>query len=143
MVSGLESRTTHPPREDLTQHCQESHRMFSDPQSVTIDGTAVSLPKVSSVGRKGTYETPDGAVVLTINHTNGKRAWSTVRIDRKKIGPDVMNPSVNRQISQSVYIVADTPLTGFTDLETGNDLKGLMAWLTVPANLSKFLGGES
>lgn len=41
---------------------------FADPQSVTIDGTAISLPRVSSGVNAGAFKSNDGLTALSANH---------------------------------------------------------------------------
>lgn len=116
--------------------------MFADPQSITIDAVATSLPKVSASGRTGVYESADGNLMLTISHTNGKRQRSVVRIDHKKVGSDPLNPTTNKPYGSSVYLVVDQPVVGYTDAELKSIAKGLTA-LVNDAFLTRFLGQES
>lgn len=118
--------------------------MFADPQTVTIDGSPITLPRVSTQGRTSTYESADGAYTFTISHVNGKRCRSVVRIDHNKIAADVLNPQTQRPYSMSTYLVVDTPLNvGFTDAEIANDVSGLLAAVGSAGFLDKFLGQES
>lgn len=118
--------------------------MFSDPQSLTIGGTATPLARVSMGNRTGTFENADNTIALQISHTNGKSERGVVRLDAKKVAPDPVNPAVNRTYKAAVYTVIDKPSNvGYTDAEVSDLAKALMAWLTVPANLTKFLGQES
>lgn len=117
--------------------------MFADPQSVMIDTTPVSLPRVSMQGRSGVYESADGALTLTISHANNKRARSVVRLDRKKVGADALNPATNKQYTSSVYMVVDYPFTGFTDAELTLDIDALVTLISGSGFTAKFLGQES
>lgn len=117
--------------------------MFTDPQSVVINAVPVSLPRVSMQGRSGTYESADGALTLTISHANNKRARSVVRLDRKKVGADALNPATNKQYTSSVYLVVDYPFTGFTDTELSHDVKGITDLFDGAGFTAKFLGQES
>lgn len=116
---------------------------LSDPQTVTIDGTPVSLPNVARPGRSGIYESADGNLTLTISHVNGKRARSVVRLDRKKIVADPLIATTNRQVSWSVQFVIDQPLYGPTDAELTSDMDGLIGLVDNASFKARFVGGES
>lgn len=118
--------------------------MYTDPQSVTIDASPVSLPRVSTQGRTSIYESADGALTLTISHVNNKRTRSVARLDRRKTSTDPLNPSTMRPYSMSTYLVIDTPLNvGFTDAEIESDAQGLIDLVGAEGFLTKFLGQES
>lgn len=117
--------------------------MFSDPQSITINSVPVSLPRVALNGRSGVYESADGALVLTISHSNNKRTRSVVRLDRKAIGADALNPSTNKQYTSSAYLVMDYPFTGVDDTTLSNDVKGLLALIQGTGFITRVLGQES
>lgn len=117
--------------------------MFADPQSVTINTVAIPLPLIARNGRSGVYSTSDGSLTLTISHANAKRTRSVVRIDRKKVGADALNPSTNKQYVFSTYIVIDKPFTGFTETEMLNDVVGLLDLAKTSGFVSKVLGQQS
>jgi hypothetical protein len=118
--------------------------MFSDPQSVTIAGSAKSLPRVSSGDFSGQFRASDGAYTLSIKHTASKRDRSVVRLDTKKIGANPLDPTKNLPYTASVYVVLDAPTvgTGFTATELEDLAKGLVAYLTA-GNVTKFVGKEA
>lgn len=117
--------------------------MFSDPLSVTVNSVATPLPKVAANGRSGVYESADGALSLTISHTNNKRTRSVVRIDRKKVGADALNPATNKQYVSAAYLVLDHPFTGFTDDELRFDAVALADLIKSSGFIAKVLGQES
>lgn len=117
--------------------------MLSDPQSVTIGTTPVSLPRVSVGDRKATYESADGSKTLNISHVNGKRSRSVVRLDDSKMASDPANPSINKQVGASVYTVVDAPPTGYTDAELTDLVKANTTLINSTGFLAKFLGQES
>lgn len=118
--------------------------MFSDPQSITIAGAAKSLPRVSSGDFNGQFRSPDGAYVLTVKHTSGKRERSVARLDVKKVGTNPLDPTKNLPYSASIYSVLDAPAggQGFTSIQLEDMTKAMTAYLT-PANVTKFVGKES
>lgn len=117
--------------------------MFADPQSVTINAVAQSLPAISRQGKKSVYSKADGSYTLTIsNDTTAKRERHLVRLDHRKTVSDPLTPANNVDVSASVYIVIDNPITGFSDTELGYDVTGLLAWFNA-TNVGKVLGLES
>jgi hypothetical protein len=119
--------------------------MFSDPQSVTINAVANSLPRTSVNGSASVYTKDDGNVKLTVSSAYGKRTRRTARIDFRKTAADPLFPAQNVPYSMSTYIVADVPVQGFTIVEQKQIVDALTAWLTAStgANVTKLLGGES
>nr|QDH88512.1 MAG: hypothetical protein H3Rhizo37260_000002 [Leviviridae sp.] len=119
--------------------------MFSDPQSVTINSVANTLPRVSVNGSSSTYQKDDGNVKLSVSSAYGKRTRRTARIDFRKTAADPLFPAQNVAYSMSTYIVADVPNVGFTITEQKQIVDALTAWLSAStgANTTKLLGGES
>lgn len=117
--------------------------MFADPQSVTINAVAQSLPTISREGKKSVYQKADGSFTLTISHdVSAKRERHLVRLDHRKTVSDPLTPANNVDVAAAVYLVIDNPITGFSDAELGYDVAGLVAWLTT-TNVGKALGLES
>lgn len=118
--------------------------MFADPQSVTISGTANSLPRVSSGEFNGQFRTSDGVRTLSIKHSQGRTDRSVVRLDSKKLGANPLDPAKNLPYRSSVYVVLEAPAggQGFTSVELEDQVKALAAYLSA-ANVTKFVGKES
>lgn len=119
--------------------------MFSDPQSVTIDAVAQSLPRVSVGEHSATYTKDDETLQLTISHqpTRNGRVRRMVRLDTNKIAADPFIAGQNREVAESAYLVVDEPQDGaFSNAELLSSVKGLLGWLT-DANVTKVLAGES
>lgn len=119
---------------------------LADPQSVTINSVANSLPRTATNEHKSAYQKDDGTVKMTVSHQPGKeRARVSVRLDFKKIAADPFLPSVNRELGVSYFFNVDRPNTGFTPAELKDVAQALTTWLTASsgANLTKILGGES
>jgi hypothetical protein len=117
---------------------------FADPQSITINAIAKTLPRVSSGVNSGAFQKDDQEVKLSVSHAYNKRTRRVVRIDHKKIAPDVFT-SDNREYSTSVYIVVDAPTTGYTVAEQKQIVDALTAYLTASsgARATQLLGGEN
>lgn len=117
--------------------------MFSDPQSVTVNAVAKSLPRVSSGSYTGTFENDSEGLKLGVSHIFGKRTRRTVRLDSKDISADPYLDGTNRPVSMSAYLVVDVPPVGYTPTEISYNVQALIDWLDTPANLAKVLGSES
>lgn len=118
--------------------------MFSDPQSITVAGSAKSLPRVSSGDFTGRFRTGDGAYELALSHTSGKRDRSVARVNIRKIGANPLDPTKNVPYQASAYVVLDAPAqtSGFTSTELEDLVKALAGYLSA-ANVTKFVGKES
>lgn len=119
--------------------------MLADPQSVTINAVANTLPAVTRGDLTSAYQKDDGNVKLMVSHAYGKRNRSTVRLDFRKIAADPLISAQNIEFSMSAYLVIDRPKTGFTVTEAAQIVAGLTAWLTASsgANTTRVLAGES
>lgn len=119
--------------------------MLADPQSVTINAVANSLPAVSRGTNASRYQKDDGLVSLQIQHTYGKRVRRVVRLDHSKIAADPLISAQNIRYSMSAYLVIDVPPTGYTVAEAKLIVDGLTAYLTASsgAKVTSVLGGES
>lgn len=117
---------------------------FADPQSVTISGSAVSLPRTSSGTNSGVFSAADSTVRMLISHAYGKRNRRTVRLEHSKIAADPLT-SANTKYSMTAYIVFDVPTVGYTVAEAQAVVAGFTTWLTASsgANVAKVLGGEN
>lgn len=119
--------------------------MFSDPQTVTINTVANTLPRVSVGDRRASYVKDDETVTLSIAHaaTNKGRVRRQVRLDLKKMASDPFIAGNQREVSCSIYLVIDEPDDAvFTNTELLNNSKGLLGWLS-DANVTKVIAGES
>lgn len=119
--------------------------MLADPQSVTINSVAVSLPRISSGQNSGTFVSNDGTVKEVVSHTYGRRNRRMFRLDHSKVAPDPLISSTNIVHSMGAYLVVDTPVTGYTVAEQKQVIDGLIAQLSASSGslITKFLGGEN
>jgi hypothetical protein len=116
--------------------------MFADPQSITVNAVAQSLPATARNGTSSQYTKDDGTYVLTISHQYGNRKRFNVRIDTNKVAPDPLSSANNQRYSASAYLVIDAPNVGYSNGELRDLAVALSAWAT-SANLLKVLGGET
>jgi hypothetical protein len=115
--------------------------MLADPQSVTVNGSAVSLPRTANGNTTNVYTASDGNTSMTTKqNTTASRFRREVRLSNRKVATDPIS-AVNKEIGLSVYLVIDEPRTGFSDAEIGYYIDALKAWLT-STNYGKVLGGE-
>jgi hypothetical protein len=120
---------------------------FSDPQTITINAVANSLPRVGSGVGVGTFAKDDQTVVLGIaqRRTPKGRMQARARLDHKKIAPDPFNGALNASYGLSVTIAVDHEMSGYTLAEKKQVVDGLLTFLTASsgANILRLLGGES
>lgn len=118
---------------------------FADPQSVTINAVANSLPRTGQGISNGEFTKDDGNVQLQISHAYGKRTRRTIRLNHSKIAADPLISAQNIKYSMSAYLVVDIPVTGYTVAEAKQIVDGLTAYLTASsgARVTQMLGGES
>ncbi len=116
--------------------------MLADPQSVTINAVATSLPRVSMAPTQNAYQTADGNTTMTTKqNVSAKRFRREVRLAQRKIAPDPIS-AVTSEVGVSVYLVIDEPRTNvFTDVEIKYLIEALKGWLTA-GNQDKILGAE-
>lgn len=126
-------------------NCRSNVLSFTDPQTVTINSVAQTLPRVSVGVNTSSYSKDDGNVKLTVSHAYGKRNRRTVRIDFSKIAADPLISAQNIKYNMAAYAVFDTPVTGFTVAEAKQIVDALTGFLTATSgsNVTKILGGEN
>lgn len=114
---------------------------FTDPQSITVNAIAKSLPRVKSDGARSEYLEAAEEFKLTISHQESKgRTRRMVRIDQRVVAADPLS-SVNEYKSLGVYLVIDEPEYGFSDAQIDYVVQALCDWAST-ANITKVLGNE-
>lgn len=119
---------------------------FADPQSVTVNAVAETLPRISSGQNSGVFQKDDATLKLTVSHTYGKgRARRMLRLDHAKIAADPLMAGVNARVNGSVHIVTDFPDVGYTVAEAKQIVDALVAYLSASsgARATQLLGGEN
>jgi len=116
--------------------------VLADPQSVTINAVATSLPRTSVGPTTNTYTSADGITTMTTKqNTTASRFRREVRLSQHKVAADPIS-GLNKDLGVSVYFVVDEPKLGaYSDIEIGYLIDALKTWLT-SANYNKVLGGE-
>lgn len=120
--------------------------MLSDPQSVTLNSVATSLPRVSTGENKSTYQKDDGFVKLQVSHQPNKtKVRRMVRLDTVDVAADPLLAGVNREVPFGVWLVIESPTVGLSLATQKDKVTGLLTALTASSGalLTKVLGGES
>lgn len=116
--------------------------MFADPQSVTVNSVAQSMPRIKIGASDSTYRKADETIQLRISHQSTlKRTRRMVRLDSTVIAADPLT-AVNTSQSAGIYLVIDEPKFGFSDADLDNLVDALVGWLTA-GNIAKLLGSET
>lgn len=116
--------------------------MFTDPQVVTVNSVAQSMPRVQSSGTSAVYKKADETFKLSISHqTSAQRIRSMARIDQRAIVADPLSAENDYQ-TLSFYFVIDRPNYGFTQTQVDQLIAGLKTWLDTTAS-GKLFGQES
>lgn len=118
---------------------------FADPQSVTISGSTISLPRTSSGVNSGGFMSSDGNTVLTVSDQYGSRNRRMIKLQSTKVAADPLLSGANNYYSMSTYLVVDTPKVGYTVAEAKAVVDALVAYLTAStgAKVAQLLGGEN
>lgn len=118
---------------------------FADPQTITINAVAQTLPRTSSGVSSGIFTKDDGTVKETVSHAFNKRTRHSLRVDFQKIAPNPLISAQNILYQMSAYLVVDVPVTGFTIAEQKQVVDGLTLYLTASsgARVTQLLGGEN
>lgn len=118
--------------------------MLTDPQSITVGGATIPLPKTGSDKNSADYTSADGISQLRVAQTtNSTTRRSTVSLKTNKIAADPIT-AINSRKSSIWTISNSSPIDGFTITELKDQLVGLAALLTATsaALTTKILGGE-
>lgn len=120
---------------------------FADPQSVTVNAVAQSLPRTGSGNNSGTFRSSDGSYVLEVSHQNSGKARTRrmIKLTSSKITTDPLTSGSNIAVSATVYLVADVPTAGYTVAEQKYLVDALVDYLDAAsgAKVTQFLGGEN
>jgi len=117
---------------------------FADPQSVTINAVAVSLPRTSSAASSGAFTANDGTVALSVSQEYKSRTARRIRLDHQKYAADPLVSANNVLRSMSVSVIVNVPKQGYSVTEQKQVVDALVAYLTASsgAKVTQLLGGE-
>jgi hypothetical protein len=120
---------------------------LADPQSITVAGSTIPLPRTSTGDGQSTYTSSDGLVRLIVSNVRSKngRFRRTIRVEHRKVAPDPFTSAQNAEYSMTTYVVFDVPSVGYTvaqEKEVWDGFAALMA-ASSGALVTKVLGGEN
>lgn len=118
---------------------------YADPQNLTVNAVAQTLPRVSSGESRGVFRKDDSSLQLSISHNEGKRNRRAIRVDHNKVAVDPLVPTNSAPYSMSVTLVVDVPKVGYTVAEAKQIVDALVAYLAASsgARVTQLLGGEA
>lgn len=104
---------------------------LTDPQSITVSGTARSMPLVKREGAKASYANDDELWSLTISHEprKGNRTGSTFKFTQRKTVTNPLDSSKADYDELKLSFTIDRPGYGFTKAETQAMATGFFARL--------------
>lgn len=118
--------------------------MFADPQSITYNAVAKSLPAIGRTDSQSEYRLNDNGTIydLTLSHQFGKRNRAVARLRRDSYSSDPLVPAQNILASATATLTIDFPIAGVTASDAQLLAKALVAWLS-DANILKLASGET
>lgn len=115
---------------------------FADPVTLTVATLGKTLNRVGPQNGSSQYKSTDGAWSKKVSHSRGKRLRSVMRFDQTKTAADPLITGTNRIYGQSVQIILDTELSGFSTQEKIDLLIAAADYLKAGTNSTKFVGEE-
>jgi len=118
--------------------------MYTDPQSITVNAVAQSMPRVETGSRKSVYQKNDQTFTLTISHQTGKdqRIRSVARFDQRAIVTNPLDSTKQDYDTLTFYVVLDRPSYGFSMTQCEQLVTGFKTWLDNTC-VDKLFGQES
>lgn len=118
--------------------------MLADPQSITYNAVAKSLPAISRGTDASSYRLDDSGTVytFTVLHQFKNRKRAVVRLQRDSYAPDPLAPSNYILTSMTATMTIDYPQVGLTSADAQLLGKALVGWLS-DANILKVVNGET
>lgn len=118
--------------------------MFADPQSITYNTVAKSLPAVGRTDSQSEYKLNDSGTVydLILSHQFGKRNRVVARLRRDSFSSDPLVPANNILASMTATLTIDFPLVGLAAADAQLLAKALVGFCS-DANLLKLANGET
>lgn len=118
--------------------------MLSDPQTLTVNSVANSLPRINQDNNGAVYRlrASTSELVLSIKHSNGKIAGGQMGEGHVvKVEHTVFATATQPQMKFATWVVIQNP-DGYSLADAKYYLQGLTAFLT-SATIDKLLNGES
>lgn len=117
--------------------------MLSDPITLTVNGVANSLNRISTGDLTSSYSTADESLKATIKHqrTSSDRIRTTIDVVQRKVVSDPLT-SENDYDTLTFRLLIDRPSVGWTATEVDYVNQALAGFLTT-ANVGKLYGLQS
>lgn len=115
---------------------------FADPQSLTVDSTPVSMPRVGSSLGAGSFRSSDQKYQLDVRHQSGGQERHNVKLQFADVVGNPLVPTQNLVVGASVNLTVTHPKNGMT-AESVKDLAAALAAWATEGNLVKLIGGEN
>lgn len=120
--------------------------MLADPQSITVNAVAKSMPRIQQDGSHAFYQMSDQTFSLDVRHNSlrkdGKeRVKSLVSFTQRAVVPDPLT-AVNDFETVTVSVLLDRPVAGFTSTQVDQMVAGFKTWLDTTM-VTKLFGRES
>lgn len=115
---------------------------FADPQSLTVDATPVSLPRVGSSLGAGAFRSSDQKYQLEVRHQSGTQERHNVKLSFADVVGNPLVPAQNLVVGTTVNLTVTHPRNGMTAESVKDIAVALAAWAS-EANLVKLIGGEN
>jgi hypothetical protein len=120
--------------------------VLTDPQTVTVNSVAKTMPKVQSDGQHTVYQLADLSFTLDIRHTSRKvdkkdRVRSLVTFTQRAIVADPLT-AANDYETLAFSVQIDRPNAGFTSTQVQQMVTGFQTWLN-STMVDKLYGRES
>lgn len=118
--------------------------MLADPQTITIDGSAITLPRVLTGTSEGLFEAGLSTVSVQTTAKNA-RIRTVARLAQSKVTADPLVSTTNIMVNDSIALTINRPATGYSDDDVLKQVSGFITWLTAGtnANLKKIIAGEN
>lgn len=107
---------------------------LADPQIITVNSVAKTMPRIDNQGTHSLYQMEDQTFTLDIRHTSNRkgnklRHRALVTFTQRAIVPDPLT-TVNDYETVSISLQIDRPEAGFTATQIDQMATGLKTWLT-------------
>jgi len=118
--------------------------VFADPQSVTYNSVAKSLPAIGRTDTLSEYRLNDAGVIydLQISHQYKTRNRAVIRLRRDAVVADALVPAQNFLASATATFTLDFPGSGLLPADIQNLGNALVGFLS-SGNILKVINGET
>jgi len=117
---------------------------LADPQSVTISGTAIALPRVLTGTTEGKFVSADGLTTVYVDPTQNSRSKrQSLRIHQKKVNTDPLVSTTNVVKGITITLNVSREHDGYSDADAKKVLIGFLTWAQSAGVVDAFLSGQN